>query len=138
VLNKPGAAGREAAAVLLGRIDRLAGDSTGDHQRPLGCQPLAMVYTDSYQEVRMGSAEKGTTRAKLFRNGRSQAVRLPKAFRFKGREVIIHREGDAVILEPIQQRSWPRGYWDRLRELQLDFEVEPMRPELDNVDVEEP
>jgi antitoxin VapB len=37
-------------------------------------------------------------RAKLFRNGRSQAVRLPKGFRFEGDEVEIRREGDAVIL----------------------------------------
>ena len=36
--------------------------------------------------------------AKIFMNGRSQAVRLPAAFRFKGREVQIERRGDAVIL----------------------------------------
>jgi antitoxin VapB len=49
--------------------------------------------------------------AKLFRNGRSQAVRLPKAFRFEGEEVSIRREGDSVILEPLKIRRWPRGYW---------------------------
>jgi antitoxin VapB len=49
--------------------------------------------------------------AKLFRNGRSQAVRLPKEFRFEGEEVSIRREGDSVILEPLRRRSWPRGYW---------------------------
>ena len=38
--------------------------------------------------------------AKLFMHGGSQAVRLPKAFRFVGKEVRIRREGDAVILEP--------------------------------------
>jgi antitoxin VapB len=75
-------------------------------------------------------------RAKVFQNGRSQAVRLPKEFRFVGREVSIRREGNAVILEPIKRRSWPRGYWERLRELQLDFEVEPMRPELEDLDVD--
>jgi antitoxin VapB len=36
--------------------------------------------------------------AKIFMNGRSQAVRLPAAFRFKGHEVLIERRGDAVIL----------------------------------------
>lgn len=40
-------------------------------------------------------------RAKLFMHGGSQAVRLPKAFRFAGEEVIIRRKGDAVILEPL-------------------------------------
>jgi antitoxin VapB len=84
----------------------------------------------------MALASKGSSRAKVFQNGRSQAVRLPKEFRFVGREVSIRREGDAVILEPIKRRSWPRGYWERLRELQLDFEVEPMRLELEDLDVD--
>ena len=39
--------------------------------------------------------------AKLFRNGNSQAVRLPQEFRFPGNEVRIRKEGDAVVLEPI-------------------------------------
>lgn len=39
--------------------------------------------------------------AKLFRTGGSQAVRLPKAFRFPGDSVRIHRDGRRVILEPI-------------------------------------
>lgn len=39
--------------------------------------------------------------AKLFFNGRSQAVRLPKAFRFEGMtEVLIERDGNRVILSP--------------------------------------
>ena len=38
--------------------------------------------------------------AKVFTHGGSQAVRLPKAFRFEGKEVSIRKEGDAVILEP--------------------------------------
>jgi antitoxin VapB len=42
-------------------------------------------------------------RAKIFWSGRSQAVRLPKDFRFQGREVAIRRDGDAVILEPIAE-----------------------------------
>jgi antitoxin VapB len=38
--------------------------------------------------------------AKIFTTGRSQAVRLPKAFRFEGTEVSVERQGDAVILRP--------------------------------------
>ena len=45
--------------------------------------------------------------AKLFTHGGSQAVRLPKAFRFEGSEVSIRREGDAVILEPIKAKRPP-------------------------------
>ena len=43
--------------------------------------------------------------AKLFQNGRSQAVRLPKEFQFAGDEVLIHKHGDAVILVPYE-KSW--------------------------------
>lgn len=43
--------------------------------------------------------------AKLFWSGRSQAVRLPKEFRFEGEEVRIRRHGSAVILEPLA-RDW--------------------------------
>ncbi len=39
--------------------------------------------------------------ARIFWSGRSQAVRLPKAFRFEGNEVRIRQHGAAVILEPI-------------------------------------
>ena len=44
-------------------------------------------------------------RAKVFQNGRSQAVRLPKEFRFDGEEVYVHKVGNAVVLLPVQ-RSW--------------------------------
>lgn len=43
--------------------------------------------------------------AKLFHNGQSQAVRLPKEFRFEGNEVIIKRSGNAVVLIPTNH-SW--------------------------------
>ena len=47
------------------------------------------------------------TTAKVFWSGRSQAVRLPKAFRFEGKEVRVRREGKAVILEPIEDEwAW--------------------------------
>lgn len=39
--------------------------------------------------------------AKLFRNGSSQAVRLPQAFRFQGDKVLIRRSGNCVVLEPV-------------------------------------
>ena len=39
--------------------------------------------------------------AKLFRNGNSQAVRLPKEMRFKGDRVRIRKVGETVVLEPV-------------------------------------
>lgn len=45
-------------------------------------------------------------RAKLFQNGGSQAVRLPKAYRFASQgEVLVRREGRQVILEPADEWS---------------------------------
>lgn len=76
-------------------------------------------------------------RAKLFWNGRSQAVRLPKEFRFEGDEVAIRKEGDSVVLEPIDGRSWPSSFWEKLDDLRsgLDFEeAEPMGGALLDVD----
>lgn len=49
--------------------------------------------------------------AKLFNNGRSQAVRLPREFRFQGDEVFIRREGEEVILSPRPQ-SWDDFFAD--------------------------
>ena len=49
-----------------------------------------------------------TKTAKIFWNGRSQAVRLPQEFRFSDEEVLISRKGNSVILEPIS--DWPDGY----------------------------
>lgn len=43
--------------------------------------------------------------AKLFKNGDSQAVRLPREFRFAGSEVLIKRTGTAVVLLP-KTKSW--------------------------------
>jgi antitoxin VapB len=43
--------------------------------------------------------------AKLFKNGRSQAVRLPKEFQFSGEDVYIRKHGDAVILVP-KDKAW--------------------------------
>ena len=50
-------------------------------------------------------------RAKVFKTGGSQAVRLPKEFRVRGREVLIRRVGEAIILEPIRgARGWPDAF----------------------------
>ncbi len=75
--------------------------------------------------------------AKLFRNGRSQAVRLPKEFRFEGDEVSIRREGDSVILEPLKRRRWPRGYWRRWGKATLELDVaEPLPPGSTPIDLD--
>lgn len=58
--------------------------------------------------------------ARVFKTGRSQAVRLPKEFRFDTETVLVHREGSAVVLEPA--REWPSGWVESFTGLRSDFE----------------
>lgn len=44
--------------------------------------------------------------AKIFKSGRSQALRIPKAFNFNTREVYIEKDGDKVILFPKPSVTW--------------------------------
>ena len=55
-----------------------------------------MVYTHGIY-----LKEPMTTTAKLFKNGRSQAVRLPREFRFEGDRVRVRRAGRGVLVEPM-------------------------------------
>jgi len=64
--------------------------------------------------------------AKLFKNGKSQAVRLPKEFRFGSDRVYIKRVGDAVILLPYQTPWEP--LLDSLTRFSDDFMSERMQP----------
>lgn len=57
--------------------------------------------------------------AKIFKSGRSQAVRLPKEFRFDGEEVFIKRVGEAVVLLP-REDSW-RTLYESLGSFSEDF-----------------
>ena len=65
------------------------------------------------------------TVAKLFKNGRSQAVRLPKEFRFPGDTVKIKKDGNKVILGPMDKKKWPNGFWEIFS---ADPDFEPPRP----------
>lgn len=65
--------------------------------------------------------------AKLFRNGQSQAVRLPKEFRFEGDKVFIKKEGNVVVLIP-EKRSWDTLFRS-LDKFSEDFMKERGQPE---------
>jgi len=43
--------------------------------------------------------------AKLFRNNKSQAIRIPADFEFQGDRVLIHREGDRLVIEPARRKN---------------------------------
>ena len=62
--------------------------------------------------------------ASLFRNGRNQAVRIPREFELEGSEVLIRKDGDSLILTPIRP--------NRLRDLLASWE--PMDIELPDVE----
>ena len=62
--------------------------------------------------------------AKLFKSGRSQAVRIQKEFRFEGSEVYIEKEGDRIVLSPKRASSW-REFFENVPVVSDDFSVEP-------------
>jgi len=88
--------------------------------------------------------EDAPSTARLFWNGRSQAVRLPKEFRFSGSEVRIRREGPAVILEPMPVRNWPPDHWEELARLRSELDMDSLQrpgdspPEPVDLDPDEP
>lgn len=92
-------------------------------------QPVARGRTTAQD----ADGDTGLKKASLFMNGRSQAVRLPKEFRFEGTHVYARKEGNRVILTPVDDRierlialmgSSP-NFPDRAPDI-----VEPMRPEI--------
>lgn len=64
--------------------------------------------------------------AKLFMNGQSQAVRLPKEFRMTGDEVYIKKQGEVIILLP-KEKSW-NTLFDSLNHFAKDFKIERNQP----------
>ena len=71
-----------------------------------------VITTDNYQTPIIMET------AKLFHSGRSQAVRLPKAFRFSGEEVAIKHFGNGVLLLPLQNP------WQLMQDALDEFEPE--------------
>jgi antitoxin VapB len=78
----------------------------------------------------MAKKTTGRATAKVFTTGRSQAVRIPKEYRFACDEVLIERDGDRVILTP-RSKSW-REYFARATRFTEDYPDEisdrPLQP----------
>ncbi|MDO8501246.1 MAG: type II toxin-antitoxin system VapB family antitoxin [Gemmatimonadaceae bacterium] len=101
-------------------------------QKPTGVRAKA-ASPKARRDAATPESQSGLKEASLFMNGRSQAVRLPKEFRFEGTHVYAHKEGNRVILTPVDDRI------ERLIALMgsaPDFPdiprdpPEPMRPEI--------
>lgn len=65
--------------------------------------------------------------AKLFRNNKSQAVRIPADFELPGDRVMIHKEGERLILEPVRPKNL----------LEILASLEPLGPEDQFPDVDD-
>jgi antitoxin VapB len=68
-------------------------------------------------------------RVRIFRNGRNQAIRIPRDFELPGAEAVVRKEGDRLIIEPARPRSLLEVL-DTLDPLDEDFpEIQDLPPE---------
>lgn len=74
-----------------------------------------------------------TRHVKLFKNGRNQAVRIPREFQLPGEDAVMRKEGDRLIIEPVPPRSL-LALLATLTPLDEDFPPIPELP-LDPVDL---
>ena len=75
----------------------------------------------------MPQATPAPRQVRLFRNNRNQAVRIPVAFELPGPEVIISRDGDRLILEPVRSKNLALllDSWEPLEEALPDIDDPP-------------
>ena len=70
-----------------------------------------------------------TRHVKLFKNGRNQAVRIPREFELPGDEAVMRKEGDRLIIEPAPEKSL-LAWLATIEPLEEDFpEIEDAPPE---------
>jgi antitoxin VapB len=66
--------------------------------------------------------------AKIFINGRSQAVRLPKAYRFEGKEVYLKKVPQGILIMPKDKSVW--GVWEKnLKKYDKPFMTDRNQPD---------
>lgn len=86
-----------------------------------------MIYISWYKPKNQVGENMET--AKLFANGRSQAVRLPKAYRFEGNEVYIKKVSEGVLLIPKNRSLW--DIWEQnLMKYDEPFMIRRNQPEI--------
>jgi antitoxin VapB len=75
-------------------------------------------------------ATQAERRVRLFKNGRSQAVRIPREFELPGKEAIMRKEGERLIIEPAPKRSLIEllDSWDPIDEEFPPIEDRPPEP----------
>ena len=66
---------------------------------------------------------------RLFKNGSNQAIRIPKEFAFDTQEVRLHREGNRLVIEPVQPRMGLAALlasWEPIEERLPEFDDQPI------------
>ncbi len=93
------------------------------------------VYAMDAVPMPISSPLSRTKEAKLFRNNRSQAVRIPVEFELPGDRVLIHREGSKLIIEPITR---PTNIVELLHEWRRETPLDPedQFPDIDDMPVQ--
>lgn len=82
-----------------------------------------MAYATAYAMV----AER---HVKLFRNGRNQAVRIPREFELPGEDAIMRKEGEKLVIEPAKRKASLIALLKTLEPIDEDFpEIEDLPPE---------
>jgi len=90
--------------------------------------PFWYILNDRYQNKEYVM----TQLAKVFQNGRSQAIRIPKEFRVDTDEVYIEKVGDTLIIKPKKENRWEKLFM-LLDEVDTsDFMKERVQPPLDD------
>jgi antitoxin VapB len=84
--------------------------------------------------IEPADASQDGRRARLFRNGRNQALRIPREFELPGDEALIRKDGDRLIIEPIPKRSLLEVL-ATLEPLDEDFPEIEDPPAVDDVDL---
>ena len=81
----------------------------------------------SHMPIKLPEADVTERHASLFRNGRNQAVRIPREFEMEGTEVVMRKEGDRLILTPIRKNRLLDlvASWEPLDEGLPDVEDDP-------------
>lgn len=73
-------------------------------------------------------------RARLFRNGRNQAVRIPREFELPGDEVILYKDGERLIVEPVKKQTHLLELLATLEPIEDAFpDVDARLPALDDI-----
>ena len=91
-----------------------------------GLRQPAYAYHMPRQEER--HAAQAPRRARLFRNGRNQALRIPRDLEFAADEVILHREDDRLVVEPVKRKRTLAEILPQLEPIAEEFPEIPDPP----------